>query len=73
MWLLSLCIALWLMFANHAQLDQFSWLMVVAAGWFCGFMDARMFARSDKQDAGVLPDTVNDGPVDDKALFESHE
>jgi hypothetical protein len=52
-------------------MDRFSWLMVVAAGWFCGFMDARFFARSDQHDACVLPDKENDGPNDDMALFEA--
>jgi hypothetical protein len=71
MWLLALCIALWLLFAQNIQLDRFSWLMVVAAGWFCGFMDARFFARSDQHDACQLPDKENDGPNNDKALFEA--
>lgn len=74
MWLLGLCIGLWALFARHVSLDQFSWLMLVAASWFCGFMDARMFARSDKEDSRPLPGesaAPENEPTDDSPMFES--
>jgi hypothetical protein len=52
---------LWLLIATGHPPDLFGWLMVVGAGYVCGFVEARwVVGRGKGGDSAPLPDQVKD-------------
>ncbi|WP_373533112.1 hypothetical protein [Vampirovibrio sp.] len=66
--LLCLIIAALLMTGNSP--DPSGWMMLLGLGWLAGFLDCRMFAKSDQDKSRVLPPDV-DEPSNDQAIFKS--
>jgi hypothetical protein len=66
-----LCLLLWALFAFDVAFDNFGWLMLVATGWFAGFMDARLFAKRDQTKEGVVPPGDPTDTGSDETLFRS--
>jgi hypothetical protein len=61
MFFVLLCILLWALFAFNAPFDRFGWLMLVAAAWMAGFLDARFFAkREGNRELSLPPDVLRE-------------
>lgn len=50
--------------------DQYGWMLLTGLGWFAGFLDCRIFAKSDRDKGRVLPPDANE-PSNDQAIFKS--
>ncbi|MEB3286507.1 MAG: hypothetical protein VKJ04_03280 [Vampirovibrionales bacterium] len=62
MFFAALCVLIVLLLANKVIPDVYGWIMLVGTGWFCGYMDGRIFRRSDvDKDRVVPPDMSDDG------------
>jgi hypothetical protein len=62
MWFALLCISIFCLIVYKVPMDQYSWSMFVGLGWLAGYMDCRLFSRSDQDTQRVsLPtDTTPD-------------
>ena len=72
MFFVLVCIIVVSLLANKITPDTSGWMMIVGAAWMAGFLDCRLFARSDKDAARVLPADVREGdgqPIEDRNLF----
>lgn len=49
--------------------DQYGWMLLTGLGWFAGFIDCRIFAKSDRDKSRVMPPDANE-PSDDQTLFK---
>lgn len=72
MFFASLLVLVWALFANGVVPDKFGWLMLMAVGWFAGFMDCQWIHRK-KSDADQTMPPDNDGPPEtsDSGMFRA--
>jgi hypothetical protein len=50
--------------------DTYGWMFIVGLSWLAGFLDCRLFAKSDQDRQRVLPPDANE-PSDDQSIFKS--
>ncbi len=46
MFFLLMCVGLWALIATKTPTDTYGWLMLVATGWFLGFLDGQLASRN---------------------------
>lgn len=56
-----------LLLTNHPP-DAYGWMMLVGAGWVAGYLDCRMFARSDQESDRVMPPDIHE--PDDSTTYQ---
>jgi hypothetical protein len=66
---LLLCVGLWLILTFKVPVDTYGWLMLVATGWFLGFVDAQFFRRWDEKNRRTLT-AENLNETDDPLFHE---
>ncbi len=70
MFFILLCLGIAALLGTGHPPDQYGWMVLLGLGWFAGFLDCRLFAKSDQDRKRVLPPDV-DEPSNDQALFKS--
>jgi hypothetical protein len=70
MFFVLLCLIIFALLITGNSPDQSGWMMLLGLGWLAGFLDCRMFAKSDQDKSRVLPPDV-DEPSNDQAIFKS--
>lgn len=60
MFFAALCLLMILLLANGVKPDVYGWVMLVGTGWFSGYMDGRIFRRSDNDTDRVVPPDISD-------------
>lgn len=70
MFFVLLCLIIVALLGTGYPPDQSGWMMLLGLGWLAGFLDCRLFAKSDQDKTRVLPPDVNE-PSDDQAIFKS--
>lgn len=49
--------------------DHYGWMMLVGVGWLAGYLDCRMYARSDQEKDRVMPPDMQE--PDDSTTYQS--
>lgn len=70
MFFVLLCLVVAAFLGTGHPPDQYGWMMLLGFGWLAGFLDCRIFARSDQDKQRVLPPDAHE-PSDDQAIFKS--
>ncbi len=68
MFFFLLCLAVAIIVATRHTPDIYGWTMLIGLGWLAGFLDCRLFARSDQDQDRVMPPDINE-PSDDSVTF----
>ncbi len=70
MFFVLLCIGIVALLGTKHPPDTYGWMFIVGLSWLAGFLDCRLFAKSDQDRQRVLPPDANE-PSDDQSIFKS--